>query len=105
MLGRIQLTGDERVLDLGCGYGLVGIAVAKVIGQDRVTMVDNDEVAAKLTRTNARINGVPAIRVRCGAALWAVPEERFSLVLLNPPTGREKGGTARDTQAPHGTGR
>jgi len=39
MLDALSLGDDELVLDLGCGYGVVGIAIARVIGADRVTMV------------------------------------------------------------------
>ena len=85
MLNRVELTPADRVLDLGCGYGLVGIAAAKVIGQDRVTMVDNDPHAVELAKANACANGVPGIRIECGDGLAAVPDAEFSLILCNPP--------------------
>lgn len=46
----------ERVLDLGCGTGVLAIALAKLLRQ-RVTAADIDPVAVAVTRENARING------------------------------------------------
>ena len=37
MLSKVQLTKEDKVLDLGCGYGVVGIAVAKEIFQSALS--------------------------------------------------------------------
>jgi 16S rRNA (guanine1207-N2)-methyltransferase len=77
---------EGTVLDLGCGYGLVGIAMAKVIGDGRVVMIDNDPQAVALSKTNAARNGVGGIRILCGDALSPLADdETFSLILCNPP--------------------
>ena len=47
----------ERVLDLGCGSGILGIAAA-VLGAGPVTAADVDEKAPDIVRDNARLNGV-----------------------------------------------
>lgn len=51
------IAGGERVLDYGCGSGILGIAAAK-LGAARVDAVDIDPGAVEVTRENARINGV-----------------------------------------------
>ena len=52
------LSGGERVLDYGCGSGILAIAAAK-LGASRVDAVDLDPLAVETTRGNARANGVP----------------------------------------------
>jgi ribosomal protein L11 methyltransferase len=53
----------QRVLDLGCGSGVLAIAAARMAPAARVLAVDNDPVAVAIARQNARLNRVSA-RVR-----------------------------------------
>jgi ribosomal protein L11 methyltransferase len=53
----------QRVLDLGCGTGILGIALARAQPSARVIASDNDPIAVAIARANARLNGV-ASRVR-----------------------------------------
>jgi len=77
-----DLQGD--VLDLGCGWGAVGISVAKAYPGARVTMVDINSRAVELSIKNARKNGVSA-RVMESDGFSALGEEKFSFILTNPP--------------------
>jgi ribosomal protein L11 methyltransferase len=77
----------RRVLDLGCGSGVLAIAAARVAPAARIIAADNDPVAVAIARDNARLNRV-ARRVRVleatgfsHAALRAAPA--FDLVLAN----------------------
>jgi ribosomal protein L11 methyltransferase len=79
--------GLRRVLDLGCGSGVLGIAAARVAPASRVLAVDNDPIAVTVARTNARLNRVHG-RVRVlRAAGFTHPALRrappFDLVLAN----------------------
>lgn len=85
MLRQIELQPDDRVLDLGCGYGLVGLAVAKLIGEESVVMVDNDPVAVATARLNADQNECSNIAIVLGDGPAAVRDQVFSLILCNPP--------------------
>ena len=51
------MRGDERVIDIGCGSGILSIAAAK-FGASHVTAVDVDDVAVSATRQNVALNGV-----------------------------------------------
>ena len=59
VLGYLEKTlrGGERVLDFGCGSGILAIAAAK-LGAAHVAASDNDPQAVETTRANARTNGV-----------------------------------------------
>lgn len=52
-----QIRGNERVLDYGCGSGILAIAAAR-LGAGRVDAVDVDAQALEVARENARLNAV-----------------------------------------------
>jgi 16S rRNA (guanine1207-N2)-methyltransferase len=85
MLSCVALSPDDKVLDLGCGYGLVGILAAKLIGPDRVTMVDSSDLCIEYARRNAAENGVPSIRIVKSDGLADIDDAGFTLILCNPP--------------------
>lgn len=85
MLNHVELKPDDKVLDLGCGYGIVGIAIAKVIGDRQVFMVDCSKIAVEISRENAIRNNVPSITVECGYGVSTFKHNDFSLILSNPP--------------------
>lgn len=85
MLSLVNLKQDDKVMDLGCGYGIVGIAVAKVIGDQNVSMVDIDLKAVEISKLNAASNGVPSIKILCGNGVSTFNDLDFSLILSNPP--------------------
>jgi ribosomal protein L11 methyltransferase len=62
MLAFLERTirGGERVLDYGCGSGILAIAAAK-LGASHVDAVDVDPVALEVTRENARANAVTVV--------------------------------------------
>lgn len=72
-----------RVLDLGCGWGAMGVSVGKRYPQCRVVMTDVNERARELAEKNARDNGVSALAVQ-GDGLENV-EGAFDYILTNPP--------------------
>jgi release factor glutamine methyltransferase len=77
-----------RVLDLCCGSGIIGVALAARIANLAVTAVDISHEAAEMTAHNAARNGV-ADRVRVieadGLAWLDGAREGFSAILCNPP--------------------
>ena len=70
--------GGERVLDYGCGSGILALAAAK-LGAAQVDAVDNDPIALDVTRHNARANGIE-LRAFVPEAL---PRGRYDLVVAN----------------------
>lgn len=72
-------------LDIGCGYGAVGIAAATFNPKLRVIMTDVNMRAVTLARRNANLNRVKNIEVRQGYLYEPVKELTFQCVLSNPP--------------------
>lgn len=85
MLSVIDFSPCDRVLDLGCGYGIVGILAAKLIGEENVIMCDISEQAIEYAIINLHINNVPNIKIRLSDGYKNVEERDFTLILSNPP--------------------
>lgn len=85
MLSVTDFLPSDKVLDLGCGYGVVGILAGKLIGQDNIIMCDISESAVKQAKINAELNEVPNIDIRLSDGYQNVPDNNFTLILSNPP--------------------
>lgn len=64
------IKADDRVLDMGCGSGILSIG-ALLLGAKEVVAVDIDEVASRIAKENLSINGFtsPKAQVFCGNVL------------------------------------
>ncbi|MHA3724780.1 class I SAM-dependent methyltransferase [Leucobacter sp. HY1910] len=75
-----------RVVDLGCGNGVLAVSAALAWPGARVTATDQSAAAANATRVTAEAAGVGhRVTVHRGDALEAVPTGAADLILLNPP--------------------
>ncbi|WOP39156.1 methyltransferase [Streptomyces sp. Li-HN-5-13] len=78
--------GPRRVVDLGCGNGVVGTAMALAHPEDEVLFVDESFQAVASAQETYRANGVPGhAEFRVGDGLAGVPSGSVDLVLNNPP--------------------
>ena len=85
MLSAASFAPGMKVLDLGCGCGVVGIVAAKKCGPEGVWLVDVDPEAVEIAGQNARANGVSGVRCRVSDGLKQLDETGFDLILSNPP--------------------
>jgi len=85
LIESMVLPQEGYVLDIGCGYGAVGIAAAIFNPNLRVIMVDVNERAVRLARQNAEKNYVSNVEVRRGYLYEPVKDLVFNCVLSNPP--------------------
>jgi len=74
------------VLDLGCGYGPVGIASAVFNPKIHVIMTDLNERALWLAKENAKRNRAENVEIRKGFLYEPVNDVKFETILSNPPT-------------------
>lgn len=74
------------LLDLGCGYGPVGIAFKRLFPALQVVMVDINERAVELAGVNAAENRIRYPDIRMGDGFSVIREdERFDYIVTNPP--------------------
>ncbi|AGA56514.1 16S RNA G1207 methylase RsmC [Thermobacillus composti KWC4] len=80
-----DIPDGARVLDVGCGYGPIGLAIAAARPSAHVTMIDINERAVKLARENAERNGIRNVTILESDLFEAVRDQTFDAVLTNPP--------------------
>ena len=109
MLEVADVRANDKVLDLGCGGGVVGCLASQQCGPGgKVTFVDSSVRAVALAKLNAAANGVANAEFVTSAALTELPVGGFDAVLANPPyfanseVGRLFIQTARETLRPGG---
>lgn len=85
MLSTVVFKHDDKVLDLGCGYGIVGILSAKIVGAMNVVMTDIDDKAVRLAGENIVLNDVKEVKLYQSDGFKNINEKDFTLILSNPP--------------------
>jgi 16S rRNA (guanine1207-N2)-methyltransferase len=83
LLDACAIPRGKRVLDVGCGYGAIGVVAAARGAQ--VDMVDCDSRAVVLAKANLEENHLTG-SVSLGTTLAEAPSNTYDIVLSNPPT-------------------
>ena len=78
-----EVEGD--VMDVGCGYGPIGLSIAKVNPERFVHMMDINTRAIALAEKNAQVNGVQNVRIFESDGLASVGDVKAAAILTNPP--------------------
>ena len=86
LIDTVDVAPDARVLDIGCGYGPLGLALAKLAPSGTTHMVDKDFVAVDYAQKNAYANKTKNVTVYLSNGLSAVPVgTAFDLIVSNLP--------------------
>lgn len=78
-----KTVGD--VLDVGCGYGPIGLSIAKTHPERFIHMMDINTRAIALAEKNAKLNGIQNVRIFESDGLDAVGDVQAAAILTNPP--------------------
>ena len=73
---------NKSILDVGCGYGFIGISLAKILNS-KVVMVDINKRAIHLTNMNIKENKVNAQAFESN--IYENVKEKFDVIVSNPP--------------------
>ena len=73
-----------EVLDLGCGYGPIGITLSKILKCD-VTMIDVNKRAVHLTKMNIKDNNVNNCEALVSEGYSDIGDKKFDYIVSNPP--------------------
>ena len=85
-LKHLKLTDNEVALDIGCGYGPIGLCIASYSKNSVVHMVDKDFVAVDYANKNAQINNLENAKAYLSNGLSAVPKgTKFTTIVSNIP--------------------
>lgn len=86
LIEKVQLPQEGNVLDWGCGYGAIGIAIAATNPKLKVWMIDINERAIALAKKNAKLNKVKNVVVLKSDGFSALPKDlKFDAIVTNPP--------------------
>ncbi len=91
LLESLDLGSARKILDLGCGYGAIGLTVAKLAPGAEIWLSDVNRRAVELAEGNAALNGIGNCQFRAGYGLEPFAAIKFDLIITNPPvrTGKE----------------
>lgn len=84
MLKSITEFDKKTILDVGCGYGVIGITLALFNPEATVTMVDVNLRALELSKSNALKNGVNNVVIKESFAYQNI-DGKFDMIVTNPP--------------------
>ena len=85
LLESMALPVQGKVLDMGCGCGVIGITVSKLNPRLEVTLVDVNPAAVKLSRENIEDNHVINATALQSDLYGSLQERQFDLIISNPP--------------------
>ncbi|MGJ5713088.1 class I SAM-dependent methyltransferase [Staphylococcus auricularis] len=75
----------KTLADVGCGYGPIGLMIAKMEPHNHVDMLDVNLRALKLARHNAKSNHIDNVSIIESDGFDQVDEQQYDYVLTNPP--------------------
>ncbi len=92
LLDHIEIDEDSNSADLGCGYGPLGLTLAKLAPKGSHTLLDKDFMAVEYSRKNAVSNGIENAEVLLSNGFDHLDDRRFNLIVSNLPakTGKEQ---------------
>ncbi len=76
---------DFTMLDIGCGYGVVGIITKKIFKNSKITYTDINNRAIELTTENIKLNNVDTDYEIYQSDLFENINNKFDIILSNPP--------------------
>jgi len=81
--GDFTFDKDAKVLDLGCGYGVIGIALKKLYPKYDVVLSDLNRRAVELSKKNAKSNNADVKVIQ--SDLFFKLKDKFDIIVSNPP--------------------
>ena len=91
LLAALEIGPCEVILDLGCGYGVIGIVASRLSEGGHVILTDVNERAIALARQNIAANEIENAEVRLGTLYEPVADMVFNHIVCNPPIRAGRG--------------
>ena len=91
LLDHLELAATDNCLDLGCGYGVLGLCMAKMAPQGHTLMIDKDFVAVDYAEKNRLANHIVNASTLLSNGFAQIPKQQFDVIVSNIPAkvGRE----------------
>lgn len=85
LIETMEIPEDAEVLDVGCGYGPIGLTAATLANRGKVTLIDINERAVELANKNIALNGIDNARAIQSNVYSNISGLKFDVILTNPP--------------------
>ncbi|MFT5219567.1 MAG: 16S rRNA (guanine1207-N2)-methyltransferase [Planctomycetota bacterium] len=85
LLDFLEINSDDDCLDLGCGYGILGLSMAKSAPGGHSLLVDKDFVAIDYSEKNRIINKIENASCLLSNGFDQIPKQQFDLIVSNIP--------------------
>ncbi len=85
LLRAMTFDSPHTILDIGCGYGAIGIILAKKFSRSKIIMLDKDLLAIRYAKINAEKNNVRNVEILGSVGTEAVLSQKFDLIVSNVP--------------------
>lgn len=91
LLDHLEIEPDDDTLDLGCGYGPLGLTLARLAPEGTSVLIDKDFVAVEYCKKNSEINNIRNVEVFLSNGFDQIGKRKFDLIVSNLPakTGKE----------------
>jgi 16S rRNA G1207 methylase RsmC len=85
LLDYLELAPQDDCLDLGCGYGVLGLCMAKMAPEGHTLMVDKDFVAVDYAEKNRLANRIGNASCLLSNGFDQIPKQQFDVIVSNIP--------------------
>ena len=85
LLDHVEVNETDDCMDLGCGYGPIGLTLARMAPKGHTCLVDKDFVAVDYSAMNALINGLTNAEAFLSNGFSAIGDRRFHVITSNLP--------------------
>ena len=85
LLDFLDIEADDDCLDLGCGYGVLGLNMAKAAPRGHTLLVDKDFVAVDYSEKNRLANKIENASCLLSNGFNQIPKQQFDIIVSNVP--------------------
>ncbi|WEK53819.1 MAG: class I SAM-dependent methyltransferase [Candidatus Cohnella colombiensis] len=85
LIEQMEFADNATILDVGCGYGPMGLTAARLAPRGHVTLIDINERAVELAQYNASLNRISNVSFAVSNLFGAVEGKTYDVILSNPP--------------------
>ncbi len=85
LLDYMDIAESDDCLDLGCGYGPIGMTMARLAPNGRTLLVDRDFIAVEYANANIARNGITNAEARLSNGFNHIGDRKFDIIASNIP--------------------
>ncbi len=85
LLETIDFPLSSKILDVGCGYGIIGIYAAAQAPTSEIDLVDSNRLAITASQKNRSVNKLENVNIISSDLLDRIPKNHYHLIVSNPP--------------------